>query len=103
MAVLIDGKQVSIDIEEEIAKEVKAITDRGFRAPHLAAVLVGEDGPSRTYVRSKIKACELVGYNSSLIKFEDDVTEERLIEEIIRLNNDALGSIPSKSTSPFKA
>ncbi|RLD23542.1 MAG: bifunctional 5,10-methylene-tetrahydrofolate dehydrogenase/5,10-methylene-tetrahydrofolate cyclohydrolase [Bacteroidetes bacterium] len=88
MAVLIDGKQVSLDIEEEIAKEVKLLTDQGMRPPHLAAVLVGEDGPSRTYVRSKIKACELVGFKSSLIKFEDDVTGDRIVEEIKKLNED---------------
>lgn len=88
MAVLIDGKQISLDIEQEIAIEVKKLTDQGLRPPHLAAVLVGDDGPSRTYVRSKIKACELVGYKSSLIKFEDDVSEDRLIEEIERLNAD---------------
>lgn len=86
MAVLIDGKKVSLDIEEEIAKEVKTLTANGERAPHLAAILVGNDGPSRTYVRSKIKACELVGFESSLIKLEEDVSEERLIEEIVRLN-----------------
>jgi methylenetetrahydrofolate dehydrogenase (NADP+)/methenyltetrahydrofolate cyclohydrolase len=88
MAILIDGKQVSIDIEEEIAKEVSAMSEQGFRAPHLAAVLVGDDGPSRTYVRSKIKSCELVGFKSSFIKFEDDVNEDRIIEEIERLNED---------------
>lgn len=88
MAVLIDGKQVSLDIEVEIAKEVKLLTGQGLRAPHLVAVLVGDDGPSRTYVRSKIKACELVGFKSSLIQFEDDVTGDRIIEEIERLNND---------------
>ena len=88
MAVIIDGKQVSLDIEEEIAKEVKLLTDQGNRAPHLAAILVGDDGPSRTYVRSKIKACELVGFKSSFIKFEDDVNEDRIIEEIERLNED---------------
>jgi methylenetetrahydrofolate dehydrogenase (NADP+)/methenyltetrahydrofolate cyclohydrolase len=88
MGVLLNGKQISLDIEEEIAKEVKALTDQGLRPPHLAAVLVGDDGPSRTYVRSKIKACELVGYKSSLIKFENDVTGDRLVEEIERLNAD---------------
>lgn len=88
MAVLLDGKQISLDIKQEIAIEVKKLTDQGMRPPHLAAVLVGDDGPSRTYVRSKIKACELVGYKSSLIKFENDVTGDRLIEEIERLNND---------------
>jgi methylenetetrahydrofolate dehydrogenase (NADP+)/methenyltetrahydrofolate cyclohydrolase len=88
MAVLIDGKQISLDIEEEIAIEVRKLTDQGMRPPHLVAVLAGDDGPSRTYVRSKIKACELVGYKSSLIKFENDVTGDRIIEEIVRLNND---------------
>jgi len=88
MARLIDGKKVSKDIEEELAREVKVFTDQGMRPPHLAAVLVGEDGPSHTYVRNKIRACEAVGYKSSLIKFDDDISEERIIEEIIRLNND---------------
>ena len=88
MGVLLDGKQISLDIKEEIAKEVKVLTDQGRRPPHLAAVLVGEDGPSRTYVRSKIKACELVGYKSSLIKFENNVSGDRIIEEIERLNAD---------------
>lgn len=86
MAVLIDGKKISLDIEEEIAKEVKDLTARGERAPHLAAVLVGNDGPSRTYVRSKMKSCEKVGFESSLIHFEDDISEDQLVEEIKRLN-----------------
>ena len=88
MAILIDGKKVSLEIEEEIAKEVKMITGRGLRPPHLVAVLVGDDGPSRTYVRSKIKACELVGYKSSLVQFDNDVTGDRIVEEIERLNAD---------------
>ncbi len=88
MATLIDGKKISNDIEEELAKEVKYFTNQGLRPPHLAAVLVGDDGPSKTYVRNKIRACEAVGYKSSLIKFDEGVTEERIIEEIIKLNND---------------
>jgi methylenetetrahydrofolate dehydrogenase (NADP+)/methenyltetrahydrofolate cyclohydrolase len=88
MAVLIDGKKISLDIEKEIAKEVELLTADGRRAPHLSAILVGNDGPSRTYVRSKIKACELVGFESSLIKLEDDVAEDDLVAEIIRLNED---------------
>ncbi len=90
MAVIIDGKQISQDIQEEIAKEVKALTAEGDRPPHLAAVLVGDDGPSRTYVRSKMKACERVGFDQSLVKLEAEVTEEQLIEEIERLNADPI-------------
>ena len=88
MAVIIDGKKISQDIQDEIAKEVESLTADGDRPPHLAAVLVGDDGPSRTYVRSKMKACERVGFESSLVRFETDVTEDRLIEEIERLNDD---------------
>lgn len=88
MAVLIDGKKISQDIQEEIAKEVKDLTANGDRPPHLAAVLVGDDGPSRTYVRSKMKACERVGFDQSLVKLQADVSEERLIDEIERLNAD---------------
>ena len=88
MAVIIDGKKISQDIQEEIAKEVKTLTASGDRPPHLAAILVGDDGPSRTYVRSKMKACERVGFAQSLVKFEADVSEEKLIEEIERLNAD---------------
>ena len=88
MATLIDGKKISNDIEMELAEEVRELVSRGLRPPHLAAVLVGDDGPSRTYVRNKIRACETVGYKSSLIKFAADVTEARLVEEIERLNKD---------------
>ena len=88
MAVVIDGKKISQDIQEEIAREVQTLTAGGERPPHLSAVLVGNDGPSRTYVRSKMKACENVGFESSLVRFEDDVSEERLIEEIEKLNSD---------------
>ena len=88
MATLIDGKKISNDIETELAAKVKEFVARGMRPPHLAAVLVGDDGPSRTYVRNKIRACDLVGYTSSLIKLEADASEDRLIEEIERLNKD---------------
>jgi len=87
MAILIDGKKVSNDIEMELAKEVKEIVATGVRPPHLAAILVGDDGPSRTYVRNKIKACDLIGYESSLIQLESNVSEDVLIEEIEKLNN----------------
>lgn len=85
---LLDGKATSAQIKEEIATEVAAMVARGEQAPHLVAILVGHDGGSETYVASKIKTCQEVGFRSSLIRFEDDVTEERLLSEIERLNND---------------
>ena len=85
---LIDGKKTAAEIKQEIAAEVKNIESTGNRAPHLAAILVGHDGGSETYVANKVKACGECGFKSSLIRFEDDVTEERLLQEIERLNND---------------
>lgn len=85
---IIDGKKTAAEIKQEIAAEVKEMTDRGDRAPHLAAILVGHDGGSETYVANKVKACAECGFQSSLIRFEDDVTEESLLEEIKRLNED---------------
>lgn len=85
---LIDGKKTADEIKKEIAEEVKAIVAQGNRAPHLAAVLVGHDGGSETYVAFKIKDCEEVGFRSSLIRFEDSVTEKELIDKVHELNND---------------
>lgn len=85
---LIDGKQTAADIKQEIAAEVAAITADGKRAPHLAAILVGHDGGSETYVAAKIKACADCGFKSSLIRFEDNVTEEQLLQAIQQLNFD---------------
>ena len=85
---LIDGKKTAAEIKQEIAAEVARTTADGKRAPHLAAILVGHDGGSETYVANKVKACGECGFTSSLIRFEEDVTEERLIEEITRLNDD---------------
>lgn len=85
---LIDGKQTAATIKQQIAAEVKKMTDAGQRAPHLAAILVGHDGGSETYVANKVKACEECGFTSSLIRFEDDITQEDLLNEIERLNND---------------
>lgn len=82
---LIDGKKTSAEIKAEIAEEVKKMN----RKPHLAAVLVGHDGGSETYVAHKIKSCEEVGFKSSLIRFEDDVTEEELLKTVEKLNNDS--------------
>lgn len=86
---LIDGKAISNQVKQEIAAEVQEIISNGGKRPHLAAVLVGHDGGSETYVASKVKTCEEVGFESSLIRFEDDVTEEALLAAVERLNNDA--------------
>ena len=85
---LIDGKKTATDIKKNIAEEVRQMVAEGNRAPHLVAILVGHDGGSETYVANKVKACEECGFKSTLIRFEDDVTEERLLEEIHRLNED---------------
>ena len=85
---LIDGKAISEQIKREIAAEVTERVARGEKRPHLAAILVGHDGGSETYVANKVKACEACGFTSSLIRFESDVTEETLIAEIDRLNKD---------------
>jgi len=86
---IIDGKAVSEQIKQEIATEVAERVARGEKRPHLAAILVGHDGGSETYVANKVKACEVCGFTSSLIRFESDVTEETLLAEIERLNQDA--------------
>ena len=85
---LIDGKAISDQIKQEIAAEVAERVARGEKRPHLAAILVGHDGGSETYVANKVKACEVCGFTSSLIRFESDVTEETLLAEIARLNQD---------------
>jgi len=85
---LIDGKKTSAEIKAEIAQEVKQMIAEGKKAPHLAAVLVGHDGGSETYVAHKIKSCEEVGFKSSLIRFEDDATEQQILDTVDKLNND---------------
>lgn len=85
---LIDGKKISDEIKAEIAEEVKKIIASGGKRPHLAAVLVGHDGGSETYVANKVKACEQLGFKSTLIRFEDDITEEALLKQVDALNND---------------
>ncbi len=85
---IIDGKLIALQIKSEIKSEVDAMLASGRRAPHLVAVLVGEDGASQTYVGNKIKTCGEVGFRSTLLKFDASITEETLLEEIIRLNND---------------
>ncbi|MDP2890847.1 MAG: tetrahydrofolate dehydrogenase/cyclohydrolase catalytic domain-containing protein [Bacteroidota bacterium] len=86
--ILIDGKKTAEDIKGEISEQVKQMVADGKRAPHLAAVLVGHDGGSETYVAFKIKDCEEVGFRSSLVRFEDNVTEDELIAKVHELNND---------------
>ncbi len=87
--ILIDGKKTADEIKKEIAEEVKQIVASGKRAPHLAAVLVGHDGGSETYVAFKIKDCEEVGFRSTLVRFEDDVTEAELLAKVDELNKDS--------------
>ena len=86
---LIDGKAVAAAIKEEIAAEVKSIIADGGKQPHLAAVLVGHDGGSETYVKNKVLACEQCGFKSTLIRFEDDITEEELLNCVKQLNEDS--------------
>ena len=85
---LIDGKKVADDIKREIAAEVDNMVAAGMRRPHLAAILVGHDGGSETYVANKVKACEMCGFNSTLIRYEEDVTEQELLDTIARFNAD---------------
>ena len=85
---LIDGKKISDEVKMEIATEVANIKANGGKVPHLAAILVGHDGGSETYVGHKVKACEQVGFKSTLVRYEDDVTEAELLSKINELNND---------------
>lgn len=86
---LIDGKAIAAQIKKEIAEEVSVIKAKGGKTPHLAAVLVGHDGGSETYVSNKVRTCEEVGFKSTLIRYENDVTEEEILACVERLNNDA--------------
>ena len=86
---IIDGKATAAAIKAEIAEEVKEIIANGGKQPHLAAILVGHDGGSETYVKNKVIACEACGFKSTLIRMEDDVTEEELLSKVNELNADA--------------
>ena len=83
---IIDGKKISNDVLDEIKIVVDERIKNRKKVPHLAAVLVGDDGPSETYVKSKIRACERVGFNSSLFKFDMDISQDELLKEIIKIN-----------------
>lgn len=85
---LIDGKKISADIKNEIAEEVKILVAGGAKKPHLAAILVGHDGGSETYVAHKVKSCEQVGFDSTMVRFDNEVTEETLLAKIEELNKD---------------
>jgi methylenetetrahydrofolate dehydrogenase (NADP+) / methenyltetrahydrofolate cyclohydrolase len=84
---IIDGKQIASEIKNEIAAEVAERKASGLKTPHLAAVLVGNDGGSETYVAHKVKACEEVGFKSTLIRFPETITEEELLDKVRELNN----------------
>ena len=84
---IIDGKKISEDILNELRLKVQERANQGLKIPHLAAILVGDDGPCETYVNSKIKACEKVGFNSSLFNYDKNISEEKLIHEIELVNN----------------
>ena len=86
--ILLDGKKISNDIKEEISIEVSALISNGGKRPHLAAILVGSNGASETYVNAKVKACKKVGFESTLVRFDNLVLESDLIEKIDEINND---------------
>jgi methylenetetrahydrofolate dehydrogenase (NADP+)/methenyltetrahydrofolate cyclohydrolase len=85
---ILDGKKIAQDLKNEIQAEVAKMKAEGKREPHLAAVLVGNDGASLTYVGSKVRSCEQVGFQSTLVRLEDSISEEALLEEIAKLNAD---------------
>lgn len=85
--ILLDGKKTSIDIKAEIRKEVDELVSSGVKKPHLAAILVGSNGASETYVGAKVKACEQVGFDSTLVRFNEDISELDLLNEINKINN----------------
>lgn len=88
MAIL-DGKKTSLEIQEELSKKVSELVKSGLRAPHLAAILVGDDGASQTYVGSKVKTCERIGFGSTLIKLPSSITEQELLRKIEEVNYDS--------------
>ncbi len=85
---ILDGKQTAMQIKAEIAAEVSSMVANGQRPPHLVAILVGHDGGSESYVANKVKACEACGFNSTLLRFDDTITEKQLLSEIDHLNRD---------------
>lgn len=88
MSVRLDGKAVSAHFKSEMALEVKKMKEEGQRAPHLAAILVGEDGGSKTYIEAKDRACKEVGFDSTILRFPDTISEEELLSEVDGINQD---------------
>ena len=86
--IIIDGKETANTIKQEIANEVAQIVKAGGKAPHLAAILVGSDPASETYVNYKVKDCDQVGYKSTLIRFEESISEKELLDKVLELNLD---------------
>lgn len=89
MAIRLDGKEVSRHFKESIASQVEQIVSSGKRAPHLAAILVGEDGGSKTYIEAKDKACHEVGFNSTILRFPETISQDELIQEVQRINHNS--------------
>ena len=87
--IILDGKKTSNDIKEEIAVEVNSIVSTGGKTPHLSAILVGSDGASETYVNAKVKACAKVGFQSTLIRLSEDISEEDLLAEVKKINDNS--------------
>ena len=85
---ILDGKKTSLTIQQELAQMVKEKVGKGLKRPHLAAILVGDDGPSQTYVNAKVKACDRIGFKSTLIKLESTISEDKLLNKIHHLNTD---------------
>ena len=85
---ILDGKKTSLTIQQELAQMVKEKVGKGLKRPHLAAILVGDDGPSQTYVNAKVKACDRIGFKSTLIKLESIISEDKLLDKIHHLNAD---------------
>ena len=85
---ILDGKKTSLTIQQELAQMVKEKVGKGLKRPHLAAILVGDDGPSQTYVNAKVKACDRIGFKSTLIKLESTISEDKLLDKIHHLNAD---------------
>ena len=87
--IILDGKKTSNDIKEEIAVQVQSIVSLGGKVPHLSAILVGSDGASETYIAAKVKACQKVGFKSTLIRLDESVSEEKLLDEVEKINNNS--------------
>ena len=86
---LLDGKKVALDVRNEISDQVSLLLKNGHKRPHLAAILVGNDGASQTYVNAKVKACKEVNFQSTLLRLDENITESDLLAEVERINNDS--------------